>query len=113
MGGNSRSFAALSCEHGDSSIRASSKVHLDERGCAGVWRTERPKRPTLGQCVVGRQRHQRPERMSAVGPLESWRNASRELLMPDPQASTSSPMVVLVHGAWHGSWCWAKVVPLL
>jgi pimeloyl-ACP methyl ester carboxylesterase len=33
--------------------------------------------------------------------------------MPDPQASTSSPTVVLVHGAWHGSWCWAKVVPLL
>ncbi len=21
--------------------------------------------------------------------------------------------VVLVHGAWHGSWCWARVVPLL
>jgi hypothetical protein len=21
--------------------------------------------------------------------------------------------VVLVHGGWHGSWCWAQVVPLL
>jgi len=21
--------------------------------------------------------------------------------------------VVLVHGAWHGSWCWERVVPLL
>jgi pimeloyl-ACP methyl ester carboxylesterase len=21
--------------------------------------------------------------------------------------------VVLVHGGWHGSWCWARVVPLL
>ena len=20
---------------------------------------------------------------------------------------------VLVHGAWHGAWCWNKVVPLL
>ena len=20
---------------------------------------------------------------------------------------------VLVHGAWHGAWCWEKVVPLL
>ncbi len=20
---------------------------------------------------------------------------------------------VLIHGAWHGSWCWDKVVPLL
>ncbi|HSB25299.1 MAG TPA: alpha/beta fold hydrolase, partial [Burkholderiaceae bacterium] len=20
---------------------------------------------------------------------------------------------VLVHGAWHGAWCWARVLPLL
>src|SRR4051812_9377628 len=33
--------------------------------------------------------------------------------MPDHPASTSSPVIVLVHGAWHGSWSWAKVVPLL
>jgi hypothetical protein len=23
------------------------------------------------------------------------------------------PPVVLVHGAWHGAWCWSRVVPLL
>src|SRR5438270_610225 len=23
------------------------------------------------------------------------------------------PSVVLVHGAWHGSWCWETVLPLL
>lgn len=23
------------------------------------------------------------------------------------------PSIVLVHGAWHGSWCWARVAPLL
>jgi pimeloyl-ACP methyl ester carboxylesterase len=33
--------------------------------------------------------------------------------MPVHPASTSSPVIVLVHGAWHGSWSWAKVVPLL
>jgi pimeloyl-ACP methyl ester carboxylesterase len=33
--------------------------------------------------------------------------------MSDHPASTPSPVIVLVHGAWHGSWCWAKVVPLL
>jgi pimeloyl-ACP methyl ester carboxylesterase len=29
--------------------------------------------------------------------------------------STSTPKttIVLVHGAWHGSWCWQRVVPLL
>lgn len=21
--------------------------------------------------------------------------------------------IILVHGAWHGSWCWGRVVPLL
>jgi pimeloyl-ACP methyl ester carboxylesterase len=26
---------------------------------------------------------------------------------------TDGATVVLVHGAWHGAWCWEKVVPLL
>jgi pimeloyl-ACP methyl ester carboxylesterase len=25
----------------------------------------------------------------------------------------TDPTVVLVHGAWHGGWCWSDVVPLL
>ncbi len=25
----------------------------------------------------------------------------------------AKPPIVLVHGAWHGGWCWARVVPLL
>jgi pimeloyl-ACP methyl ester carboxylesterase len=29
--------------------------------------------------------------------------------MPQPPSRT----FVLVHGAWHGGWCWRKVVPLL
>ncbi|MWA01594.1 alpha/beta fold hydrolase [Actinomadura sp. LD22] len=28
-------------------------------------------------------------------------------------AGTQSPTLVLIHGAWHGSWCWEPVVPLL
>jgi pimeloyl-ACP methyl ester carboxylesterase len=27
--------------------------------------------------------------------------------------SADAPPVVLVHGAWHGAWCWERVVPLL
>ena len=28
--------------------------------------------------------------------------------------TTASPKsIVLVHGAWHGSWCWQRVIPLL
>jgi pimeloyl-ACP methyl ester carboxylesterase len=27
--------------------------------------------------------------------------------------STSKPTIVLVHGAWHGSWCWQRVIPSL
>jgi len=30
-----------------------------------------------------------------------------------PNALTDKPTVVLVHGAWHGGWCWQRVVPLL
>lgn len=25
----------------------------------------------------------------------------------------NTPAVVLVHGAWHGAWCWQRVVPRL
>ena len=27
--------------------------------------------------------------------------------------SISKPAFVLVHGAWHGGWCWTRVTPLL
>jgi pimeloyl-ACP methyl ester carboxylesterase len=27
--------------------------------------------------------------------------------------SSDSPVFVLVHGAWHGAWCWRRVLPLL
>jgi pimeloyl-ACP methyl ester carboxylesterase len=27
--------------------------------------------------------------------------------------SSAKPVIVLVHGAWHGGWCWQQVVPLL
>ncbi|MFM2084999.1 MAG: hypothetical protein RLY95_1817, partial [Pseudomonadota bacterium] len=23
------------------------------------------------------------------------------------------PVFVLVHGSWHGAWCWSRVLPLL
>jgi pimeloyl-ACP methyl ester carboxylesterase len=25
----------------------------------------------------------------------------------------ASPTFILVHGGWHGAWCWNKVLPLL
>lgn len=28
-------------------------------------------------------------------------------------ARVNSPTFILVHGAWHGAWCWHKLVPLL
>ncbi|MDP2164294.1 MAG: alpha/beta hydrolase [Hydrogenophaga sp.] len=27
--------------------------------------------------------------------------------------STPKPAIVLVHGSWHGAWCWRRVLPLL
>jgi pimeloyl-ACP methyl ester carboxylesterase len=28
-------------------------------------------------------------------------------------SSTTKPPIVLVHGAWHGAWCWRRVIPRL
>jgi pimeloyl-ACP methyl ester carboxylesterase len=46
----------------------------------------------------------------------SWRVAERHLLMKIPNSLDDSNFqgtVILVHGAFHGSWCWEKVTPLL
>src|SRR5690242_7083119 len=37
---------------------------------------------------------------------------TRSTLMSTP-ASEHSRSFVLVHGAWHGGWCWKRVSPLL
>ena len=26
---------------------------------------------------------------------------------------SATPTIILVHGAWHGAWCWQRVIPLL
>ncbi len=43
----------------------------------------------------------------------AWKSAKPED-KPEEQSipSINSP-IVLVHGAWHGAWCWRKLVPLL
>ena len=28
-------------------------------------------------------------------------------------ADPTKTSIVLVHGAWHGAWCWSRVLPLL
>ena len=33
--------------------------------------------------------------------------------MPAIERPSSPSIFVLVHGAWHGAWCWARVLPLL
>jgi pimeloyl-ACP methyl ester carboxylesterase len=33
--------------------------------------------------------------------------------MTPPRTDTETATVVLIHGAWHGAWCWDRVVPLL
>lgn len=32
---------------------------------------------------------------------------------PAPSNESTQPAVVLVHGSWHGAWCWRRVLPLL
>src|SRR5687767_5236401 len=55
--------------------------------------------------------------------LTSWRPSSERTTTSAPACASSSARcsdvmsdrraVVLVHGAWHGPWCWDKVVALL
>jgi hypothetical protein len=37
----------------------------------------------------------------------------RMLAAAGPAHARASQAFVLVHGAWHGAWCWQRVVPLL
>lgn len=72
------------------------------------------------------RRHLRHQR----GPTARWRSrhvaataedrsADDAPLNPDPAtaavpaANPARTPIVLVHGGWHGGWCWRKVVPLL
>ena len=44
----------------------------------------------------------------------SWQPAGAEDATPaDDSRNREKPTFVLAHGAWHGGWCWKKVVPLL
>ena len=54
-----------------------------------------------------------PERMSALGHRRAGAPRQGRSACPSRRHLRRPPVVVLVHGAWHGSWCWAKVVPLL
>ena len=31
----------------------------------------------------------------------------------DARMTSAKPVIVLVHGAWHGGWCWRRLVPIL
>ncbi|HJQ57871.1 MAG TPA: alpha/beta fold hydrolase [Vineibacter sp.] len=39
--------------------------------------------------------------------------AGASLVVPASAVAAESRRFVLVHGAWHGAWCWQRVVPLL
>ena len=44
----------------------------------------------------------------------SWQPTGAEDATPaDDSRTREKPTFVLVHGAWHGGWCWKKVAPLL
>jgi pimeloyl-ACP methyl ester carboxylesterase len=44
---------------------------------------------------------------TAAGPLTGGR------IVPTAQAQSGKNTYVLVHGGWHGGWCWKRVTPLL
>lgn len=50
--------------------------------------------------------------MAGIGGLALTAVMPRATLAP-PALQSRAPVFVLVHGAWHGGWCWKKVRPLL
>src|SRR5438105_714659 len=59
------------------------------------------------RCVSGSWRRR------ASGRSSSTRAASSASLARRRNESRVVAQFVLVHGAWHGAWCWKRVVPLL
>jgi pimeloyl-ACP methyl ester carboxylesterase len=57
--------------------------------------------------------------MSAVATIAAAATASAAISSPSSAQQSKEPSaksaatLVLVHGSFHGSWCWAKIVPLL
>ena len=49
-----------------------------------------------------------PDKRGNVPPDPATRSCD-EAQLPSKEASMAT--FVLVHGAWHGGWCWQKVIP--
>ena len=52
-------------------------------------------------------------RLIQMSCLEATRIETREYRVFDRMLLIMSTTYLLIHGAWHGGWCWRKIVPLL
>lgn len=52
-------------------------------------------------------------RRSALRKAGAWAATATLAACGLPRQVSPRPHFVLVHGAWHGAWCWDRVVPLL
>ena len=50
-----------------------------------------------------------PSRRTVVGAMASGTMAMLGSPVSPAQAQTEAKIFVLVHGAWHGGWCWRRV----
>src|SRR5467141_778863 len=54
-----------------------------------------------------------PSRRAVVGAMAAGTMTTLGTPISSAQAQTSAKTYVLVHGAWHGGWCWRRVSDLL
>src|SRR3954470_8016972 len=64
------------------------------------------RRSVAGRWMGSRREHARPP-----GPCSAARLATRAPVSCAPVNPNQT--FVLIHGAWHGAWCWHKLTPLL
>src|SRR5262245_49992335 len=55
----------------------------------------------------------RPDSTTIALPRRRLAQPPQVIVSVGHQEESDMATILLVHGAWHGSWCWAKVVSLL
>lgn len=54
-----------------------------------------------------------PGTLVSISQYIDYHYVDRFMWLKLEERTLSSKTIVLIHGAWHGGWCWNKVVPLL
>src|SRR5262249_42399187 len=103
---------------------AGGRARWARKACPGVFRSRCSGRRDASQVRLSQQTTPREDMMTATNEVAMTRRgvlasagagASAAALgsAPAPAQTNAPKTFVLVHGAWHGGWCWRRVADLL